>query len=298
MSAIMMKKANLLHDTKATLGEGPVWDPRTQQLYWVDIEGYGLYRFDRSSKTVDQWDFDEMIGAVAPSGEGSLLLAVEKGLAVFHPKTARLHSLGVLKNTDNRIRFNDGKVGPDKAFWVGTMDKECAPRAGNLFRVDTRLRTSLKLANTSISNGLAWTSDQKTFYYIDSDTYAIRAFDFDIGNGGISKETTVIDVPESYGTPDGMCIDSEDMLWVAHWGGHCVRQWNPKTGKVVATIAVEAPHVTSCCFGGPHLNTLFITTARSGLTSEQLEAYPLSGALFSIDLDTTGTPIHYFEIAS
>lgn len=291
----MVRKANLLHDTKSILGEGPVWDYRIQRLFWVDIEGYGLHQYDPSTKKYDTWHFDEMIGAAVLTEDGKLLLAMEKGLASFDLKTAQASPLGVLENSDDRIRFNDGKVGPDGAFWVGTMDKNCAPKAGNLFRVTSGLQTSLRLPETSISNGLAWTADKKTFYYIDSATYSIRAFDFDVKDGVIANGKTVVEVPDNYGSPDGMCIDEEDMLWVAHWGGKCVRRWNPKTGKVLATIEVPAPHVTSCCFGGKSLNTLYITTARSGLTPAQLEEFPLSGGLFTAALEVKGTPIHYFK---
>lgn len=295
MSAFMVRKANLLHDAKSILGEGPVWDHRAQRLFWVDIEGYGLHQYDPSTEKYETWHFDEMIGAAVPAEYGKLLLAMEKGLALFDMKTAEVSRLRILENSDDHIRFNDGKIGPDGAFWIGTMDKNCAPKAGNLFRVTPALQTSLQVSDTSISNGLAWTSDYKIFYYIDSASYSIQAFDFNLKNGTITNGKTIVKVPETYGSPDGMCIDEEDMLWVAHWGGNCVRRWNPKTGAVLATIEVPAPHVTSCCFGGKHLNTLYITTARSGLTPEQHKAFPKSGGLFSTELDVKGTPIHYFN---
>ncbi len=212
-----------------------------------------------------------------------LLLAMEKGLASFSLKTEELTKLGVLENSNPKIRFNDGKVGPDGAFWVGTMDKNCAQGQGNLFSIDKDLHSALHIPKTSVSNGMAWASDKKTFYYIDSPTFEIKAYDFDIKNSSISNVKTVIEVPEDYGSPDGMCVDEEDMLWVAHWGGHCVRRWNPITAEVLAHIDIPAPHVTSCCFGGKELKTLYITTARSGLSKQQLEKFPLSGGLFSIE---------------
>lgn len=294
----MVRKANLLCDLKSILGEGPVWDPRTQLLFWVDIEGYGLHRYDPHTERQDSWQFDQMIGAAVPTENGNLLLAMEKGLASFDLKTARLTALHVLENSRDHIRFNDGKVGPDGGFWIGTMDKGCAPQAGNLYRVAPDLEVSLQLSQTSVSNGMAWASDHKTFYYIDSPTFMIRAFEFDRQNGAITHGKPVVTVPDSYGSPDGMCIDSEGMLWVAHWGGHCVRQWNPRTGQVLSKIEVPAPHVTSCCFGGKDLSTLYITTARSGLSPEQLIAFPLSGGLFSITLEQQGMPINYFKDAS
>lgn len=235
-----------------------------------------------------------MIGTAVPMENGNLLLAIEKGLASFDLKTEQLTKLGVLENSETKIRFNDGKVGPAGNFWIGTMDKSCRPEAGNFFRISPNLGSSLQIPKTSVSNGMAWTSDKKTFYYVDSPTFSIRAFDFDLENGTISNPRTVIEVPEEYGSPDGMSIDEEDMLWVAHWGGNCIRRWNPKTGNELEKIEVDAPHVTSCCFGGKDLKTLYITSARSGLNDNQLEEFPLSGGLFAYEAHVRGTPINYF----
>ncbi len=291
----MGRIANLLLDTKAILGEGPVWDFKKKSLFWVDIEGYKLHQYTPAKQKNKCWPFDEMIGAAVPMQNGNILLAMEKGLASFDFETEQLFQLGVLENSDVRIRFNDGKVGPDGAFWIGTMDKNCAPKAGGFFRVTPDLQSSVQIPHTSVSNGIAWTSDKKIFYYIDSPSFKIRAFDFDSDNGSISNARTVVEVPSSYGSPDGMSIDEEGMLWVAHWGGNCVRRWNPFTSKVIDEISVPAPHVTSCCFGGEALKTLYITTARSGLSQQQLQDFPLSGGLFFVDLNIKGTLINYFK---
>lgn len=283
-----------MFDTQSVLGEGPVWDFKKQLLFWVDIEGYKLHQLDPSSGKNKSWSFKEMIGAAVPMKNGKLLLAMEKGLASFDLKNGQLTKIGVLENSDSKIRFNDGKVGPAGNFWIGTMDKSCASEAGNFFRVTTDHKSSLQIPKTSVSNGMAWSSDNKTLYYIDSPTFEIRAFNFDLKNGRISNGKTVVEVPEEFGSPDGMSIDEEDMLWVAHWGGNCIRRWNPKTGKVLEKIEVDAPHVTSCCFGGANLKTLYITTARSGLDDNQLKEFPLSGGLFVLEMEVKGTPIHYF----
>lgn len=289
------RKAKLLIDTKSTLGEGPVWDWQKQLLFWVDIEGKKLHRYEPSKQESTEWSFGQMIGAAVPAENGHLLLALESGLATFDWESEKLTELGVLENSNQNIRFNDGKVGPDGNFWVGTMHKEAAPRAGNLYCVGPDLKSVLTISDTSISNGMAWSSDNSTFYYIDSPTFEVRAFNFDSKNGSISNGRTVIEVPKGYGSPDGMSIDSEGMLWVAHWGGHCVRRWNPETGKVLTKVEVNAPHVTSCCFGSADLKTLYITTARSGLTEAQLKEFPQSGGLFVYKTEVKGTSINYFK---
>jgi len=294
MQNIPTHKAQLVYDAKAILGEGPVWDWRGQLLYWVDIEGKKLHRHDPSRLKNQSWSFDAMIGATVPKNDGRLLLALESGLASFDPKTATLTHHVILENSNPLIRHNDGKVGPDGHFWIGTMHKEFEPGIGNLYRVTKDLGVSIQIPKTTISNGMAWSTDHKTFYYIDSATYQVVAYDFDAEMGMLSNKRTAFKVPKTFGSPDGMCIDTAGMLWIAHWGGNCVRRWNPTTGKVMEIISVEAPHVTSCCFGGKELNTLYITTARSGMSKKQLLAFPLSGGLFVHKSNCKGTPITYF----
>ncbi|MEO9891922.1 SMP-30/gluconolactonase/LRE family protein [Aurantibacter sp.] len=294
MAEVLSQKANLLFDFKSILGEGPVWDYQNQLLYWVDIEGYKLHQFNPSTKKTYHWVFDEMIGAAVPQKSGLLLLAMEKGLASFNTTTEELTKHDILENSNSNMRFNDGKVGPNGNFWLGTMDKNCGAKAGNFYRVSSNFESDIQIPNTSVSNGLAWTSNKKTFYYIDSPTFKVQAFNFISKNSTISNQRIVINVPEEFGSPDGMCIDEEDMLWVAHWGGNYVRRWNPKTGKVLEKIEVDAPHVTSCCFGGENLKTLYITTARSGLSEKELQEYPHSGGLFIHKTKVKGTTINYF----
>jgi len=294
MSAIKTHKAQILLDANAILGEGPIWDSKKQLLFWVDIEGCKLHKHDPSSGKNKSWSFNEMIGAAVSTKNGNLLLAMEKGLASFDLVTEQLTKLEVLENSNPKIRFNDGKVGPNGNFWVGTMEKNCATNAGNFYRISPNFETSLEIEQTSISNGMAWSSDREKFFYIDSPTFSVQVFDFDAENGVISNGRILFKIPDEYGGPDGMCIDSEDTLWIAHWGGHCVRRWNPETGQVLEKIEVAAPHVTSCCFGGKDLKTLYITTAKSGLTDKQLQEFPQSGGLFVHETTVRGTGINYF----
>lgn len=292
-----MKTANahLLLDTKSILGEGPVWDWKKQHLLWVDIEGNGLHFFNPTQGEHKQWTFDGMLGAVVPIENGTVLLALESGLTTFDLANEELIRLPVLKNSNPEMRYNDGKVDPNGNFWIGSMHKKAAPKMGNLYRVDPQMNTTQHIADTSISNGMVWTSDQKTFYYIDTTAYEVWRYDYDIATSEITNKQVAFSIPQDFGGPDGMSIDSEDMLWIAHWGGNCIRRWNPNTGEVLEQVEVSAPHVTSCCFGGNDLKTLYITTARSGLSQSQLEEFPLSGGLFVYESQVKGTPITYFK---
>lgn len=285
--------AELFCDARALLGEGPVWDHQKNCLYWVDIEGRRLHRYNTGNAVNDTWDFNEMPGAVFPTSDGTLLLAMESGFTHFDPETENLTPLDLLKNSNKNLRFNDGKCDPYGNLWIGTMNKELTPHGGNLYRINKKLEVSVILRGTTVSNGMAWSPDHRLFYYSDTATYELWSFRYDPATAGISDKKVCFRIPESYGGADGLTIDQEGMLWIAHWGGHCVRRWDPGKGKVLQTITVPAPHVTSCCFGGESHHTLYITTARSGLEPESLEQFPGSGGLFRCTLPVAGYPTNY-----
>ncbi|NNE76969.1 MAG: SMP-30/gluconolactonase/LRE family protein [Pricia sp.] len=288
-------RAEILLDTKSILAEGPVWDWKKQSLFWVDIEGRKLHRYQPVNKQYTEWSFKEMIGAAVPTEDGCWLLALEKGLALFDLELENLAPCNVLENSNAKMRYNDGKVGPNGSFYIGSMHKEFIPESGNLYQVTPDLNAQVEIPKTTISNGLAWSADEKTLYFSDSAAHEICTYDVDSKSGSLSHKKSIITFPESYGSSDGLCIDQEGMLWVAHWGGHCIRRWDPETREVLKTIQVDAPHVTSCCFGGKNLDTLYITTARSGLDEKQLQNYPLSGGIFFYRPEVKGTPITYFK---
>ncbi len=289
-------KAELLYEAGATLGEGPVWDHRIGVLYWVDIEGCKLHSHNPETGQNHSWDFDGMLGAVVPADDGSLVLAHEQGLLRLDRTNQQAKYLGWLANAHTKLRFNDGKCDPYGNLWIGTMDKQLAPQAGNLYRVDGRGNATVILKGTTVSNGMAWSEDHRFYYYIDSETYELWRFDYDVEHASISNKKVAFNIPREYGAADGMSIDRDGNLWIAHWGGSCIRCWDPASGRVLRKMAVDAPHVTSCCFGGRDLDTLFITTARSGLTNEQLAKYPLSGGLFSCKPGVKGRALHYFKL--
>lgn len=289
------RTAEPVFDARAVLGEGPLWDKDHGHLYWVDIEGCRLHRHEPETDKNTSWEFDGMIGAVIPESRGTLLLAHEKGLLRFNSVTGSRKPLTLLVNTDPRMRFNDGKCDPYGNIVIGTMEKQLAPHAGQLYRVNGLGRVETLIAGTSISNGMAWTADRQYFYYIDTPAYEVGRFNYSPESEGLSNKKIAFRIPRNHGAPDGMTIDSEGMLWIAHWGGGSVRRWDPTSGKVLARILVPAPHVTSCCFGGKGLDTLYITTARSGLDRESREKFPMSGGLFSCQPGPNGLPPDCFN---
>jgi sugar lactone lactonase YvrE len=193
--------------------------------------------------------------------------------------------VNMLANPESHIpgnRFNDGKCGPDGRFWAGTMSHTDEPGKGSFYAFDTDHSVSKKISNVSISNGMAWSADHKTFYYIDTPTFTVAAYDFDKNTAEIGNKRVVITIPKEDGSPDGMTIDSEGMLWIAHWDGWQITRWNPDTGKKLLSIPLPAARITSCAFGGDNLEDLYITSARAWLTNDQLAEQPLAGSLFVI----------------
>ena len=298
----------IINDASATLGEGPAWDAKTQTLYWVDIlEKRVHYHRD------DEYGFtqlDEMPGCLAPRTDGNLILALSKTPEEFSrernhfarinpfdqtqvkPATAKLTTLASIIEPANN-RFNDGKCDPVGRFLAGTMNMDEKSPTGSLYSFDGQTVTSL-LDGIRISNGLAWSPDYKTFYYIDTPTREVKAFDYDLSTGQIANPRVAISVPEALGWPDGMTSDTDGNLWIAMWGGAQITCWNPQNGELLEQIPVPAKNVTSCVFGGINLNELYITSARKGLGNADLTAYRHSGGLMRVKTNVEGMPTFEF----
>ncbi len=286
------KKAALVLDARATLGEGSFWHPVENKLYWIDIEGKFLHIYDPSTKKDIQFPTGSRIGTVVPVKNGNVLVALQNGIHKMDTKTGKLTFI-TDPVKDSLFRFNDGKCDPAGRFWVGTMHLGPGKGGAALYRFDKDKTVHKMLDNVSTSNGIVWSADKKTMYYIDTPTGAIQAFDYDNSTGDISNGRNIIKVTEGY--PDGMAIDAEGMLWTALWGGGGVARWNPATGKMLEKIEVPAVNITSCAFGGKQLDTLYITTARIGMNEEQLKKFPLSGGVFAIKPGVKGVPVNFYE---
>ncbi|MFV0505125.1 MAG: SMP-30/gluconolactonase/LRE family protein [Bacteroidales bacterium] len=284
-----LDKLELVANTpKARLGEGAVWHPVEQVLYWVDITEGKLHCYNPANEENQTFSMGSMIGTVVPAkGRFNVLVALETGI-YGRALDGEMFKLADYPREVANNRFNDGKCDPKGRFWVGTMNKKVIDGAGALYLFDGH-QLAIKRSGMTIPNGVVWSSDGQTMYHVDTAESAVFAYDFNLESGALSRRRIAIKVPQELGVPDGMSIDSADMLWIAHWGGKAVVQWNPLTGEKGRVIDVPAPHVTSCAFGGENLKTLYITTAQEGLTDKQLREYPLSGSLFKIPIDVEGT---------
>ena len=282
-------QAELLLDAKATLGEGPAWDSKTQTLYWLDILEKRIYADTRILAQLD-----DLVCCIAPRKNGNLLLGTRLGFADLNPDSVQLTVLAALDSELPTNRLNDGKCDPAGRLLAGTMDMNEKDPNGALYSFDGKNSTRL-LDKVTISNGLAWSVDYKTFYYIDTPTREVKAFDYDLATGQIANPRVAIHIPESLGWPDGMTSDTDGNLWIALWGGAQVTKWNPSTGKLLEQIPVPALQTSSCVFGGKDMNELYITSARKSMSETDLKKYPLSGGLFKVITNVVGMKTFEFN---
>jgi sugar lactone lactonase YvrE len=272
-------QAKLLINSRCAHGEGPCWDAASQRLLWVDMVGCKIHSLDPATGDFVSHSFEEPVCVVVPEGNGRHLVAFAKHLDSVDLASGNIREIVQVEPDMPGNRCNDGKMDPAGRFWIGTMSSgEIVQGAGSLYRLDGEKNLVRVLDNLTISNGMDWTSDGRTMYFIDSPTREVWAFDFNMEDSSISNQRTVVRVPEELGIPDGMCIAPDGTIWVAHWGAGCVCRWDTSTGCLLQRIDTGCPHTTSCCLAPD--GSLFITTSRQGLKGSELRAAPHSGSLF------------------
>jgi sugar lactone lactonase YvrE len=261
----------------AELGEGPVWDVRSERLVWVDILGRTVHSTEVRMGETESLAVPLDVGAVAPRSEGGFVAALQDGFWIVGNGPAR--RIAAVPEARAGLRFNDGKCDTRGRFWAGTMAYDEATGAACLYRLDPG-GVARVLVGVTISNGLAWSADASTMYYIDTPTHRIDAFAYDAASGEIADRHTVVEIPAKLGSPDGMTIDAQGGLWVALWGGSAVHRY--VDGRLDRVIPMPVSRPTSCAFGGPNLDELYVTSAWNGLSEAQRRAEPLAGGLFRL----------------
>ncbi|MCF8563213.1 SMP-30/gluconolactonase/LRE family protein [Alicyclobacillus tolerans] len=291
-----MRELSLVVDAKVALGEGPSWDSARQCVYWVDILGKNLHIYDLKTQTDRAVSVPEYITSVVPSTPGEVIVTLQHGFYRLDIQTGRLEVIRTVEEDMEGNRFNDGKCDPAGRLWAGTMAIDETRFQGNLYRMGRDKSVVKMMSGVSISNGLAWSPDATVMYYVDTPTREVVAYDYQLDSGSLENPRVVVRIPEDAGFPDGMTIDAEGMLWVAHWGGGRISRWDPVEGKLLEEVPIPASRVTSCVFAGENLNELYITTARNGLDEETLRQEPDAGGLFRLITDVKGSPTVRFEL--
>jgi sugar lactone lactonase YvrE len=283
-------------DAKDGVGEGPFWDEVESELWWVDISGKQLHRWREGSAGPQTWTLDDFASAVVLRERGGLLLAMRDGLYFMDPATGA-RELFVAHEPDRPDnRTNEAKCAPDGSFWVGTMQNNLHPdgsakamtgSTGALYRVRHDGGITREVDGVGLSNTLAWTNGGKTLLFADTATGVIKAYEVKPG-GRLGVSCTFSD-EKLPGYCDGSTIDAEGYLWNARFAGACLIRFKPD-GGVDRKIDLPVTQPTSCCFGGPDLKTLYVTSARHGLDAAALAKNPHEGALLAIETGIRGTP--------
>lgn len=270
-----MNNPKLIFYAGSQLLEGPVWDERNQVLYFVSIFDCLIYKFNPKDGSISSFKTDSPVGCIAIEPSGTLLEAEINGIYRIDLKTGSKEFI-VQPNKNSKLRFNDGKLDPKGRFLVGTMEYTySAPNESCLYSIENKKYKPI-INGTTISNGLAFSADGMTLYYIDSPTKKVGKYKYDVETGDAVFDKYIIDV-DSDGVPDGMCIDKKGMLWIAEWGGGRICKWDPNTGQKLKEIEMPGRNVTSCCFFND--KQLFVTTGKSSSEDDYF-----GGGLFLVDI--------------
>ena len=276
----------------ALLGECPRWDAATGRLLWVDIEARRLHLFDPTSGDDRSILFDDRVGAAAPTTAGDVLVALAGRLVMVDLDDESVRTLVEIPHGDG-LRLNDGVCDPAGRLWVGSLALDYAPGRGALYRYSSEEGLERMLADVTLSNGIGWSPDGRTMYYVDSMAYRVDAFDFDVATGAISERRPLIVIERGAGIPDGLAVDDEGGIWLALWGRAAIRRYSPD-GEVERVLDVPADNVTACCFGGEDGRSLYVTSASVELPAERRSAQPLAGSVFVADAGVSGPPAQPF----
>ena len=276
----------IIDSRNSIVGESPIWDERTARLYTIDIQGKCIRTMDWNTGIITQIDLPQQVGCIALTEDGRLLAAMEDGIYLVEENSAVRKVSGEVQIFGRR--FNDGKVGPDGRFYVGTTDVK---GEGAFYRMDHDGSMTLLFDHVGVSNGLAWSADGKTMYYCDSNTKRIEAFDFCCETGTLSNRRTVLEMPFETGIFDGMTIDAEDQLWVAVWDGACILRVDPDEQTILEQIDLPVSRTACCAFAGESLDQLVVTSA-----AYQRKEEPLAGNTFVMPISATGLAGYRFQM--
>ncbi len=271
---------------KSTWGEGPIW--WKGWLYYVDIEGHTVNCFSPETGEEKCWNVGQRVGTVVPREQGGFLIAGDSGFLFFDPANGNTEPIVDPEPGKADNRFNDGKCSPDGHFFAGTISLVKKEGDAKLYRLSKEMQVSEAYGPVTNSNGIVWSADGATCYYIDTPSKEVKAFTYQ--DGELSQAKVVISTAQHAASPDGMAIDAEGNLWIAFCHGACVICFDPRTGEELRKVDLPCLETTACAFGGPTLSDLYVTT---GVHKSEVEEH--AGRLFRISgLGVKGLPAHAF----
>ncbi len=292
MRDVIKRQPVCLWPVAAELGEGALWSPGEDAVWFVDIAGRRLHRFELATSAQRSWPCPASPGFVALNASGRLIVGLAKGLYSFDPGDGTFTLLQSVEAGVSENRLNDGAVGPDGALWFGSKNEPEDAPSGNWFRWTGRGPADMIDSGYVVTNGPAFSPDGGTLYHSDSATRRVLART--LGRGGVVGPNRLFtEIEAGAGYPDGLAVDAEGCVWVALWAGGAVRRYSPD-GALLGEVRLPAGHVTKPAFGGPDRRTLFLTTARVDLDTAALDAMPLSGGLFAVATGVEGVPVRHF----
>jgi len=286
-----MSTFELVWDTRSGVSESPVWDAANRRLLFCDIGGKKIHALSVENDARETWDLPEVVGSFGLCRSGRLVVALRHRVVLFDPRTRAINDLtpAVAEPVTNRL--NDGKVGPDGAFWVGSMD-ENSPRQplGSLYRVTADGGIEKKSEGYAVSNGLAWSPDGRIMYHSDSTSAIIEAWDFDPATGGMTNHRVIAKLTNEDGRPDGAAMDVDGNYWSAGPSAGCVNCFSP-AGQLLKKLPFPVPGPTMPCFAD---DFMYVTSLREGKTAEILQQFPTLGGLFRGPAPAAGAPVGVF----
>lgn len=290
-----MKRASaeLVLDAHADVGEGPVWDARSETLVWVDIMANELHRYNPTSGRDETTDVGQPVGCVALRRSGGVVLALRDGFAALDAEAGEPRLLAPVEAARPQHRMNDGKCDSEGRFWAGTMGMKAEPGVGSLYRLESDWSVAKVMGGVTISNGLGWSPDDRTMYYTDTPTRTIEAFDYEPDSGRLGDRRSFVTITDGPGNPDGLAVDAEGFVWTALWPGWAVHRYSP-AGDLDLVVSLPVAQVASCAFGGRELDDLYITTAANGLSAADIAVQPHAGGIFVFRAGVPGLPVHEF----
>src|SRR5205823_940907 len=269
-------------DCRNVLGEGALWCPIEQRLWWIDISNPSLWSWQPATKKVEHWPLPKPPGSFALRKNGGFLFAFRSGIATLTRPGDDLDWVDGLELGDER--FNDGKTDRAGRFWAGTLDRKLGSPIGRLYRISPGLEVKAVDQGFTISNGIGWSPDNRVMYFTDTPSRRIYRYDFDLASGAVSNRRVFVEAEPGHGGPDGMTVDAEGFVWSAQFDRWCIHRYAPD-GKLERSVRLPVQRPTTCMFGGADLGTLFVTSA-----SFDVEGQPQAGGLFALQPGVRGLP--------